>query len=127
MNEIEATEDAISKIIELSELLAPSNPEMSQHMVQLVETMTNWYATKENLFKFNSLCHPKALGDNIVQSCDFNEWNEMVSELHSKCATAFNKLERLSESERETFNKFINDRPSGWTAKSAASQRRGPL
>ena len=24
-------------------------------------------------------------------------------------------------------NKFINDRPSGWTAKSSASQQRGPL
>lgn len=110
MNEIEATENAISKITELSDMLNPINPEMSKHMDQLVKTMTNWYSTKENLFKFNSLCHPKALGDNLVQGCDFNEWNDLVSDLHSKCAVAFNLLDRLSESERETFNKFIKDR-----------------
>lgn len=110
MNEIEATENAISKITELSDMLNPINPEMSKHMDQLVKTMTNWYSTKENLFKFNSLCHPKALGDNLVQGCDFNEWNDLVSDLHSKCVVAFNLLDRLSEPEREIFNKFIKDR-----------------
>ncbi|WP_293267920.1 hypothetical protein [Neptunomonas sp.] len=25
------------------------------------------------------------------------------------------------------YNKFVNNRPSGWTAKYAASQQRGPL
>lgn len=128
MNEIEATEDAISKIIELSDLLKASNPEMSCHMMELVEKMGSWYTTKENLYKFNGLCHPKVLGDNVIPGCDFNEWNELVSELHNKCAVAFNLLERLSEAKREIFNKFINARQqAGWTAKSAASQQRGPL
>ena len=88
-----AAKERIALVIQV---LRANNSGWTDTLQFLLDGMEDRYSTRENLFKIGELCHPKALGDDVIDGYSAFEWIDVVSCLHDDCARAFNELERMA-------------------------------
>lgn len=89
---VESAKGQIRRLIAMLRRSSNGSP-IAQDLERRLELMDGWYATKEQLFQIGTLCHPKGLGDNLVDRLQQNSWIAEVESCRKICAVAFNELE----------------------------------